>query len=121
MIPFNNPRYTFPLDKVRGKKGRKFEFDTTLNNSKSSSSIETTLSEAASSKKLDRDSNPGPSESEVKPLPQRPPGSVAKTARPTSARNLTSMLKKEAKISEASNPSGKREKGYGIFDFIYLQ
>ena len=94
---------------VREKIGRKFEFEIVPINLKSSSSIETTLSEAASNKKPERDSNPGQSGSEAaRPSAQRPPGSVPRgSTRPTSTRNLTSMLKKEAKASEPSNTSGK--------------
>ena len=61
-------------------------------NSKSGSSIDSNLSEDCSLTKTNS--------------VQRPPGSVPRTSRPSSARNLSSILTKEAKIFEASTTSG---------------
>ena len=81
-------------------------------NSKSGSSIDSNLSEAASGS---RSNNKNKSDPEVMPVErsltktnsvQRPPGSVPRTSRPSSARNLSSTLTKEAKIFEASTTSG---------------
>ena len=81
-------------------------------NSKSGSSIDSNLSEAASGS---GSSNKNKSDPEVMPVErsltktnsvQRPPGSVPRTSRPSSARNLSSTLTKEAKIFEASTTSG---------------
>ena len=81
-------------------------------NSKSGSSIDSNLSEAASGS---GSGNKNKSDPEVMPVErsltktnsvQRPPGSVPRTSRPSSARNLSSILTKEAKIFEASTTSG---------------
>ena len=89
-------------------------------NSKSGSSIDSNLSEATSGS---GSSNKNKSDPEVMPVErsltktnsvQRPPGSVPRTSRPSSARNLSSTLTKEAKIFEASTTSGT------YFNIFYL-
>ena len=82
-------------------------------NSKTSSSTDSNLSEAANtdSKKSNPESKQDVQSGQPSQRPQsggvqRPPGSVPRTSRPSSARNLSSMLTKEAKIFETSNASG---------------
>ena len=81
--------------------------------SKSSSIENSTLSEVENSKKSD----PEVPEQQRLP-PKQPPGTVPRTSRPTSARNLSSMLGETKMSSDASNASGSSSSSDGKDDVL---
>ena len=58
------------------------------------------------------------SKGKLENIPQRPPGSVPRNSRPASARNLSAVLKKEAKISLESSVSSDPASSEGKDDVL---